>query len=211
MGGHVTHFFSPLSLSHASFWLAQCCQRAGVHTVALCELQHVNWLYIESRITISHPYCIFQEPGHAGPLVSLGDGSSSLKQKKSITRHILGLQYFLSNFVPLSISIMISTKLVPYNKCSSHKLHSTTSLVPNAGYNSQYLFLFCMFGHCTVPLLLSPMLDIILSIFSFSICMDSAQCHFSCPLMLGVIDGICSFSVCLDPKQYHFSCAVCRV
>ncbi|CAI9606139.1 unnamed protein product [Staurois parvus] len=61
-------------------------------------------------------------------------------------------------------------------------LHSTTYLVLYAGYNSRYLFLFCMYGFCTVPLPLSCMLGVILSICSYSVCMDSAQSHLSCPV-----------------------------
>ncbi|CAI9597229.1 unnamed protein product, partial [Staurois parvus] len=60
-------------------------------------------------------------------------------------------------------------------------LHSPTSPVLDAGYNSQYLFLFCMYGLCTVPLLLSWMPGVILGICPYSVCMDSAQSHFSCP------------------------------
>ncbi|CAI9567293.1 unnamed protein product, partial [Staurois parvus] len=37
-----------------------------------------------------------------------------------------------------------------------------------------------MYGLCTVPLLLSWMLGVILGICPYSVCMDSAQSHF-CP------------------------------
>ncbi|CAI9596064.1 unnamed protein product [Staurois parvus] len=76
---------------------------------------------------------------------------------------------------------------------------------------------------CIVPLLLSRMPGVILSICPYSVCIDSAQSHFSCPgcrtlhsptslsCMLGVILGICPHSVCMDSAQSHFSCPVCRV
>ncbi|CAI9618018.1 unnamed protein product, partial [Staurois parvus] len=60
-------------------------------------------------------------------------------------------------------------------------LHSSTSPVLDAGCHSRYLLLFCMYGLCTVPLLLSRMPGVILGISSYSVCMDSAQSHFSCP------------------------------
>ncbi|CAI9532717.1 unnamed protein product, partial [Staurois parvus] len=48
-------------------------------------------------------------------------------------------------------------------------LHSSTSSVLDDGCHSQYLFLFCMYGLCTVPLLLSWMTGVILSICSYSV------------------------------------------
>ncbi|CAI9590337.1 unnamed protein product [Staurois parvus] len=59
-----------------------------------------------------------------------------------------------------------------------------------AGCHSRYVLLFCMYGLCTVPLLQSCMPGVILSTCPYSVCMDSAQYHFSCP--------VCqvSFSVC---------------
>ncbi|CAI9591638.1 unnamed protein product, partial [Staurois parvus] len=60
-------------------------------------------------------------------------------------------------------------------------LHSPTSPVPDAGCHSRYLSPFCMYGLCTVPLLLSWMPGVILGICPYSVCMDSAQSHFSCP------------------------------
>ncbi|CAI9554760.1 unnamed protein product, partial [Staurois parvus] len=53
--------------------------------------------------------------------------------------------------------------------------------VGDAGCHFRYLSLFCMYGLCTVPLLLSWMPGVILGICPYSVCMDSAQSHFSCP------------------------------
>ncbi|CAI9619975.1 unnamed protein product, partial [Staurois parvus] len=82
----------------------------------------------------------------------------------------------------------------------------STSPVLDAGCNSRYLLLFCMYGLCTVPLLLSRMLGVILGIGPYSVSMDSAQSHFSCPGMPGVILSIGPYSVCMDSAQSHFSC-----
>ncbi|CAI9567012.1 unnamed protein product, partial [Staurois parvus] len=73
--------------------------------------------------------------------------------------------------------------ICPYSVCID--LHSPTSPALYAGCNSRYLSLFCMYGSCTVPLLLS--------------CIP------------GVILGICPYSVCMDPAQSYLSCPVCRV
>ncbi|CAI9572118.1 unnamed protein product, partial [Staurois parvus] len=54
-------------------------------------------------------------------------------------------------------------------------LHSPTSPVPDAGCHSRYLSLFCMYGLCTVPFLLSWMPGFILGICPYSVCVDSAQ------------------------------------
>ncbi|CAI9587847.1 unnamed protein product, partial [Staurois parvus] len=85
-------------------------------------------------------------------------------------------------------------------------LHSPTSPVLDAGCNSQYLPLFCMYGLCTVPLLLSCMPGVILGICPYSVCMDSAQSPLLLSCIPGVILGICPYSVCMDSAQSHISC-----
>ncbi|CAI9599190.1 unnamed protein product, partial [Staurois parvus] len=69
--------------------------------------------------------------------------------------------------------------ICPHSVCmDSEQSHFSC---PDAGCHSRYLLLFCMYGLCTVPLLLSWMPGVILSICPYSVCMDSAQSHFSCP------------------------------
>ncbi|CAI9564116.1 unnamed protein product [Staurois parvus] len=65
--------------------------------------------------------------------------------------------------------------------CMYRTLHSPIYSVLDAGCHSRYLSLFCLYGLCTVPLLLSWMPGVILGICSYSVCMDSAQSHVSCP------------------------------
>ncbi|CAI9587846.1 unnamed protein product [Staurois parvus] len=102
-------------------------------------------------------------------------------------------------------------------------LHSPTSPVLDAGCNSQYLPLFCMYGLCTVPLLLSCMPGVILDVLyvwtlhsptspvldaGFNSRYLSLLCMYglcTVPLLLscipGVILGICPYSVCMDSAQ----------
>ncbi|CAI9606138.1 unnamed protein product [Staurois parvus] len=93
-----------------------------------------------------------------------------------------------------------------------------------------------MYGLCTVLLILSCMLGVILSICYYSVCMDSAQYHLSCSicrvefsvsvlimyvwtlhsttylvLYAGCNSRICYYSVCMDSAQYHLSCCICWV
>ncbi|CAI9550571.1 unnamed protein product [Staurois parvus] len=85
--------------------------------------------------------------------------------------------------VPLLLSLMMCIIL---STCSYSVyiqiLHSTTSFDLYARCNSRYLFLFIMYGLSTVPLLLSCMPGVILSICFYSLCMDSPQYHFLGPV-----------------------------